>query len=123
MNINNLSDEVTKSVISYMKYRDDEIEKLKQDLESLEMIAIEHDIIKCSWCVQYGIAQWECEICEKVSCKTCNQVQDGNICYRLLGTYLRFICNECYTKYCMFCGCVKSEDTQLGSSCVCKDVE
>lgn len=99
MKSRNIQDYVANKIILYMKYRDEEVESLKREIQSLKEDLEDTNIVKCSWCGVYREYDRTCEFCDKMSCHSCGNIKRYPS-WNLSGCNA---CDNCTELWCMQC--------------------
>lgn len=95
-----IEEEVIKHVISFMEYRDEEIEHLKEQLKN-------HGLRKCLVCDEYRISarMLSCDYCgvSLDKCDSCDEGDDGLRHIKIgRGSWI-VLCDKCEPKKCTTC--------------------
>lgn len=95
----NFQNYVIKQIIKYMEYRDEEVESLKREIQSLKEDLENANIVKCSWCGVNREYDRTCDFCDKMSCQSCDDIQHYKS-WNLSGCNA---CNDCVNLWCTLC--------------------
>ena len=113
--IKNIQEYVVNCVIAHMKYRDLELEQLKEEIKIMKEKLETKDILKCGICKKYEEYDRTCDFCELVSCIECAYVKRYSS-WNISGCTA---CNRCIELYCTMCRRT-NEECKESSQAMCQ---